>query len=641
MTASSGFKGSCDCCRKPGHKQAQCFKFLRESGGGPLPSSGAGRSSWCSLHNTHLHDNTNYRAQQQHRGNGNGSGYNHGNNNSGNGNRRHHGDDSNTGRANTAVTANGTSSPTVIAPAPASQVVTAPSTPVATPPAPFTLPPTPVTSEAAPTPYVNESPPSGIGFLFLAGYATPGPLNFTMTSDCGASSNFVDSNLIGDIESRRKDIVKLDPPATIVVAGHDTLRGVSMGTLTVRVTDAQEFLHDMLLPTMNVPGLGRHLFSGETAALKGIHTVIAKEPYLDVGQFKIFLHKDTECPTKDYLDLELAPRGNYQTEAAFQARVISGYTIPTGSALASRLLRSGAMGAVAPLATATRPLFATCRAAPSLPALQTTASAHGARLINGGTMGEASTSTGTTSFAVPTIRPGLVNATTTATPTILTPVMAAAGSEHLPPAPGASERAHRRLQPRLLQDHGDHPAVQLAQHSKAQRPQRTGRTHDHGRGPVHAKRSDNAEVSSGENGDHRGVFTQPLTKQDYRRRHVVPQGVRQTRRPVLPVDYWHPSTWGPSGTSGANFAAYPISSSPTVETATLSPLASATLHTAPATRRRRSLHQGVSTFSLGGHPLQFSSSATTRGLCFKQGRAATASEANTSQSGSWGFTTGS
>ena len=233
------------------------------------------------------------------------------------------------------MTANDTPSPTVIASAPASLVVTAPSTPVAAPPAPFTPPPTPVTYEAAPTPYVNESPPSGIGFSFLADSAIPGPLKFTMTSDCGASSHFVDSNRIGDIESRMKDIVKLDPPATIVVAGHNTLRGVSMGTLTVRVTDAQGFLHDMLLPAMNMPGLGRHLFSGGMAALKGINAVMAKESYLDVGQFKIALRKDTECPTIDYLDLELAPRGNYQMEAAFPTRVISGHTIPTGSALAS------------------------------------------------------------------------------------------------------------------------------------------------------------------------------------------------------------------------------------------------------------------------------------------------------------------
>ena len=91
-----------------------------------------------------------------------------------------------------------------------------------------------------------------------------------------------------------KDIVKLDPPATIVVVGHSTLRVVSMGTFTVRVTDAQGFLHDMLLPAMNVPGLGRHLLSGRTATLKGINAAIDKEMYLDVGQFKIPLRKDTE-----------------------------------------------------------------------------------------------------------------------------------------------------------------------------------------------------------------------------------------------------------------------------------------------------------------------------------------------------------
>ena len=209
---------------------------------------------------------------------------------------------------------------------------------------------------------------------------------------------------------------------------------------------------------------------------------------------------------------------------------LGAHNTPTGSALASRLLRSGAMEAVAPLATAARPLIATSTAVPGFPALQTTALAHDARLINGGTMGTASTST------------GLVNATTTATQAMPTPVMAVAGSEHLPPAPGASKQAHRLLLPRLLQDHGDHPAVQLAQHSKAQRPQRTGRAHDYGRGPVHAKRSCTTEVSSGENSGQRGVFTQPPAEQDHRRRHVVQQDVQQTCRPVLPVDYWYPST---------------------------------------------------------------------------------------------------
>ena len=45
MTVSSGFTGSCNYCKKPGLKQFQCFKFLRDFGGGPSPSSGAGKSS--------------------------------------------------------------------------------------------------------------------------------------------------------------------------------------------------------------------------------------------------------------------------------------------------------------------------------------------------------------------------------------------------------------------------------------------------------------------------------------------------------------------------------------------------------------------------------------------------------------------
>ena len=164
-----------------------------------------------------------------------------------------------------------------------------------------------------------------------------------------------------------KDIVKLDPPAIVVVTNYGMLSGVSMGILIVRVTDAQDFLHDMLLPAMNVPGFVRHLFSGGTAALKGVNMVIAKESYLDVGQFKIPLHKDVECPTKDYLDL--APRGNYQTGAALPTRFISGHIIPTGSALASQFFRSGAMGAVAPLVTAARLFIVTTAAASGLPAL--------------------------------------------------------------------------------------------------------------------------------------------------------------------------------------------------------------------------------------------------------------------------------
>ena len=117
-----------------------------------------------------------------------------------------------------------------------------------------------------------------------------------------------------------------------------------------------------------------------------------------------------------------------------------------------------------------------------------------------------------------------------------------------------------------------------------------GRAHDHGRSPAHAERSCATKVSLGENDGHRGVSTQLPAKQDHMHRHAVLQGVRQTRQPFLPANYWDPSTWEPSSASCATFAAHPISTPPTVATTTSSSLASETLHTAPVTRRRQGLH---------------------------------------------------
>ena len=150
----------------------------------------------CRLFTPHLHDNADLpRPTSEQCGNGGGGDNTSDNNNHGNGNRRRHGGGSNTGQTNTAVTANGMSSPTVVAPAPAA--------PVTAPSAPVTPPPAPVTSQTSPTPYnVLELPPLGIGYSVLAGSGTPGPLKFTMTLDCGVSSHFVDSRLIGNIESR-------------------------------------------------------------------------------------------------------------------------------------------------------------------------------------------------------------------------------------------------------------------------------------------------------------------------------------------------------------------------------------------------------------------------------------------------------
>ena len=46
MTAPSGFKGTCAICKTPGHRKAQRSKFLCESGGGSSTSSGAARITW-------------------------------------------------------------------------------------------------------------------------------------------------------------------------------------------------------------------------------------------------------------------------------------------------------------------------------------------------------------------------------------------------------------------------------------------------------------------------------------------------------------------------------------------------------------------------------------------------------------------
>ena len=371
------------------------------------------------FYNTNLHDSANYRVQQQKCGNAGSGGTNSGNNNRCNnnrcnGNRRRNGGGFNTGQANTAVTANDTSSPTVIAPAPAASVTSEASS---------------LTSASATfTPYnAIASSPSGIDYSFFVSSSNPGQLNFTTTSDCGASSYFLDNHFISDIESRAKDIVKADPLATIDVASFNTLSGVSMHTLTVLAPDAQGFVHDILLPVMNVPRLSRHLLSGGTAVLKGVNTTIVKQSYLDIRLFKIPLRKDRDCPIIDYRDLELAPRSNYQTEVAFPTSVISGHSLPKGLALASRLVRSGDMGVVNALTTAARPFIATSTAAPGLPALQTAASALGARLIRGGAMGAASVFTATTSFAAPATTSGLPTSTATATPAMPVTTMVAAG----------------------------------------------------------------------------------------------------------------------------------------------------------------------------------------------------------------------
>ena len=111
-----------------------------------------------------------------------------------------------------------------------------------------------------------------------------------------------------------------------------------------------------------------------------------------------------------------------------------------------RLLRNGARGVVTPLTTvAARPFIATSTAAPGLPPLWSTISAHGVRVISGSIMGVASTSTATTSSWRPRLPQGCHP------PAMPTTTMVAAGSEHLSPALQTSEREHLAPAPRAFQ----------------------------------------------------------------------------------------------------------------------------------------------------------------------------------------------
>ena len=169
---------------------------------------------------------------------------------------------------------------------------------------------------------------------------------------------------------------------------------------------------------------------------------IAKESYSNVGQFKIPLRKDTECPTIDYLDLDLAPkqlpnRSSVSDEGHLGAHNTDG----VGSDLPTSQERSYGGG------RPSRPFIATPTLAPGLSVRRITASAHGARLISGGTMGAASTSIVTTSFAAAKNALGLATTTTTATPVMPTATMAAMAKAFPAPTPEHSNENiwHQRL----------------------------------------------------------------------------------------------------------------------------------------------------------------------------------------------------
>ena len=159
---------------------------------------------------------------------------------------------------------------------------------------------TAATSTSFAIPAYPSSPPVGISYAFTA--APPiniaaQPVEFTMIADSGASSYFIGDQLLLSIKLKMNHYTHLNPPVTINVAGNHRLYGLGQGVLVVQVLDHVGSKHSAQLPVMIVPGLGRHLFPGRSAATKGVNTIIANNSYLNMGAFTVPPRKDGHCST--------------------------------------------------------------------------------------------------------------------------------------------------------------------------------------------------------------------------------------------------------------------------------------------------------------------------------------------------------
>ena len=97
--------------------------------------------------------------------------------------------------------------------------------------------------------------------------------------------------------------VQLDPPVTINVGGKYRVYGVGQGVLVVQALDHIGCKHSVQLPVTAVPGLGRHQFSGKSAATRGVTMIIATNSYLEMGAFTVPLRKDSHRSSLHHIDL--------------------------------------------------------------------------------------------------------------------------------------------------------------------------------------------------------------------------------------------------------------------------------------------------------------------------------------------------
>ena len=164
------------------------------------------------------------------------------------------------------------------------------------------------------TPPCPSSPPVGMGYSFIA--APPiniaaQPVDLSMTANSGASSHFIDNQLLPGIEHKMNHYVQLDPPVTINVAGNHRLYGVGQEVLVVQLLDHIGYQHYVQLPVTIVPGLGKRLFSGGSAATPGANMIIATQSYLDMGAFTVPLREDSHCSSLHHLDLTTGATSRY------------------------------------------------------------------------------------------------------------------------------------------------------------------------------------------------------------------------------------------------------------------------------------------------------------------------------------------
>ena len=359
----------CTFCNKKGHVVQECFKKQRNmkpAGNNP----GGRRGDWCTLHRTSRHDNSNCREQQQNnagsngrqqqgrqRGQGQRNNTNNGQRNNTNGDYNNDGHYNNSGNYNGNYNNNGDYNNGHYAhnsghlannnghqhhanyghtnvPPSSTTMVNAYNPAGQNPPGASTAP---------------STPPAGVGFSFLASQTSPEPARFTMTVDTGASSHFVDTDLLPEITNHMIEYTKIDPPLVIDVAGKGKLQGTAMGAVKVNVSDHHGLARSIRLPFICVPTLGRHLLSGGTAMKHGIGVLFTpKSPCLDMGAFKIPVYPDSNCDTLFHFELAIAP-DSVATQHAFTT--VSGADLPPGRANVVTIPSSTATAAGAPTAS--------------------------------------------------------------------------------------------------------------------------------------------------------------------------------------------------------------------------------------------------------------------------------------------------